>query len=258
MNVSSHTFTLENPVTVVDTSSNHSTLVLCEHASNHIPSGLHNLGLSTDILKSHVAWDPGALEIALALHKLLNSRLIFSNVSRLAYDCNRPPEATTAIPQKSEIYCIPGNVDLTEAQKMERVQKIYIPFRDTVISSLRNNILNFMVTIHTFTPIFHGKRRSVEIGVLHGNDQRLANKLMSNCPGSSPFIIKMNEPYSASDGVAHSLNLYGEMFNLPTVMLEVRNDLVDSPKKQNQMAQFLAQWINTAFSDFINTCEVQS
>ena len=254
MNVNSHTFTVENPVTVIGTSSNHSSLILCEHASNHIPMGLHNLGLSADILETHVAWDPGALGIALTLQKLLNATLIYSNVSRLAYDCNRPPEATTAIPQKSEIYRIPGNVDLTEDQKVERVQKIYIPFREAVINSLKNSIVNFIVTIHTFTPIFYGKHRSVEIGVLHGSDQRLANKLMSACPGSNPFVIKMNEPYSASDGVAHSLNLYGEMFKLPTVMLEVRNDLVDSPTKQNRMAEFLAKWINAAFGDFIKSC----
>ena len=35
-----------------------------------------------------------------------------------------------------------------------------------------------VVTVHSFTPIYDGQRRAVEIGVLHDTDDRLANANM--------------------------------------------------------------------------------
>ena len=46
----------------------------------------------------------------------------------LVYDCNRPPEAQSAIPEKSEIYDIPGNTQLSPAQRQERIERVYRPF----------------------------------------------------------------------------------------------------------------------------------
>lgn len=82
---------------------------VCEHASNRLPSRLGDLGLDSDALNSHIAWDPGALAVARIMAKNLNSVLIHQRFSRLVYDCNRPPEALDAMPSVSEIYTIPGN-----------------------------------------------------------------------------------------------------------------------------------------------------
>ena len=166
MDLGSHTFEVERPVAAEGASTDFDVLILCEHASNTIPNGLNNLGLTKDILESHIAWDPGALGIAKALVRPLNGRLIYSTVSRLVYDCNRPPEAASAMQSESEIYHVPGNFNLTEYQQSERVQKIYDPFRRAVISCLSGRITtSYIATIHTFTPVFNGLYRDVEIGI---------------------------------------------------------------------------------------------
>ena len=42
-------------------------IVVCEHASNHIPSAWGDLGLREDQRRAHIAWDPGALGLARGL-----------------------------------------------------------------------------------------------------------------------------------------------------------------------------------------------
>ena len=39
-------------------------LILCDHASNYVPPELDNLGLPPEHLTRHIAYDPGAVEVA--------------------------------------------------------------------------------------------------------------------------------------------------------------------------------------------------
>ena len=79
-------------------------LFVCEHASNHFPKQFGDLGLDDVARQSHVAWDPGALALTRLLAERFDASLVAGGVSRLLYDCNRPPEAASAIPQRSESF----------------------------------------------------------------------------------------------------------------------------------------------------------
>ena len=243
-------FDIQKPVATEMAGTRPRVMVLCEHAANMIPAGLANLGLDAKILESHVAWDPGALGVAQHLTQELSGCLVHSTVSRLVYDCNRPPTAKSAVPEKSEIYTIPGNQNLNADQLSRRVNKVYAPFKAQVEALLSDPSQSFdhLITIHSFTPIFYGQKRDVEIGILHGNDARLATSMMITAPTDTPFCIRLNEPYSAADGVAHSLDLYGLTFDLPNVMIEIRNDLIETEYAQRSMACLLAGWIKKAVS----------
>ena len=76
-------------------------LIVCEHASNRIPAPYGNLGLPDKLRESHIAWDPGALGMAKRMADRLQAPLVAGAVSRLVYDCNRPPEAPDAVPSVS-------------------------------------------------------------------------------------------------------------------------------------------------------------
>ncbi|MBV1896910.1 MAG: N-formylglutamate amidohydrolase, partial [Rhodobacteraceae bacterium] len=102
-------------------------VLVCEHASNHFPDAFGDLGLDTVTRQSHVAWDPGALDVALGLSAALDAPLLAGTVSRLLYDCNRPPEAESAIPVRSETFEIAENSALNEQQRQDRVAGIYLP-----------------------------------------------------------------------------------------------------------------------------------
>ncbi len=221
-------------------------LLVCEHASNQIPAALNNLGLSDAALLSHVAWDPGALGVAQSLNRKLGAILFSGTVSRLVYDCNRSPDAASAIPSRSEVFDIPGNTGLNDADRQRRIEGVFAPFSNALADQITQHrtTLELMVTVHSFTPVFHGAERDVEIGILHGTDGRFASAMMKTAP--TDHEIRLNEPYTASDGVAHTLDMHGAANELPSVMIEIRNDLIATEAEQDAMGGYLAPWIRTA------------
>lgn len=221
-------------------------LVVCEHASNRMPAFLGNLGLAPELLASHIAWDPGALGLATALAGLLDAPLVHGGVSRLVYDCNRPPEAPDAIPEISEIHPVPGNRRLSSAKRSARVEGVYEPFRARLAAEIAARRPGLMVTVHSFTPVYRGARRDVQIGILHGRDPAVARAMMSATPDDAALDIRVNEPYGPEDGVAHTLDLHGAANGLASVMIEVRNDLLATPEAERAMAALLAPWIRRA------------
>ena len=111
-------------------------IIVCEHAANWIPTQLDALGLDDEVRQSHIAWDPGALGVARKLAELLQGPLIEGCISRLVYDLNRPPESPTAIPATSEIFDVPGNRDLSDAARAQRVEAVYEPFRAALAAEI--------------------------------------------------------------------------------------------------------------------------
>lgn len=216
-------------------------LLVCEHASNHIPAALGDLGLTEAQRHLHIAWDPGAADVARALSATLDATLIEARVSRLVYDCNRAPEAPDAIPDLSEVHLIPGNQGLSAAERAERIETYYRPFEACLAQAVSPG-LRALVTVHSFTPVYRGAQRPVEIGLLHGRDPGLAQAMLAS-PLAPRFELRLNEPYSAADGVAHTLDLHANRHGIANVMLEIRNDLIADAAAQAAMAATLAPWI---------------
>lgn len=218
-------------------------LLVCEHASRRLPENMGSLGLSADALESHIAWDPGALAVSQLLVKSLDAALIYQRFSRLVYDCNRPPEAEAAMPPVSEVFEIPGNANISAAERLVRTEALYIPFRDGLSDFITTRKANdrppVLVTMHTFTPVYHGKQRDVEVGILHDEDHGLANAMLAAAEKSAPYVVRRNEPYGPADGVTHTLIEHGLKNGLLNVMIEIRNDLVRDEIGQKVMADYL-------------------
>jgi predicted N-formylglutamate amidohydrolase len=214
-------------VNVVNPSGMGRVVLICEHASNRIPDIFGDLGLNRADRDSHAAWDPGAYGLALRLSAALDAPLIASTVSRLVYDCNRPPDAADAMPAKSELIHVPVNAGLNAEQKSARVASVYDPFCAAVAQVLDGRDTGtIIVTVHSFTLIYFGKPRSVEIGLLHDDDSRLVDAMLDQTHALAHRNIQRNEPYGPKDGVTHTLTKHALPRGLANVMLEVRNDLL--------------------------------
>jgi len=232
-------------VEVVNPSGGGKIVLLCEHASNFIPPEFGGLGLAPEVLTTHVAWDPGARAVAGRLSTLLDAPLVASRVSRLVYDCNRAEGAAGAVPETSEVYDIPGNRRLSDEDRRARRRKFCEPFHEAVAllldRRLRERRETAIVTVHTFTPVYFGRRRDVDLGVLYDADARLADALMPALEAPGGLDVRRNAPYGASDGVTYSLVRHALTRGLANVMLEIRNDLVAGDEAQNVMAARLAE-----------------
>lgn len=202
-------------------------VLVCEHASNDFPPPWGGLGLSEGQKQAHIAWDPGALNLARALAEKLDAPLVYGTVSRLIYDLNRPPHSPEAMPEQSELHDIPGNLGLDTDERLHRTEAIYIPFHAALSDMLSRRLAvgqrPVLITVHSFTRLYFGKTREVELGILHDADDSLARAIMSTDTG---LETRLNEPYSAADGVTHTLARHATPMGLAHAMLEIRNDLL--------------------------------
>lgn len=226
-----------------------SIVLVCEHASAYIPDVFENLGLDAGHLTSHAVWDPGAYAVAVGLAERLDAALVSSGVSRLVYDCNRPPEAKDAMPERSEVVDVPGNLGLSEAERQMRVDAYYRPFQAALRGQIAKTNDPVVVTIHSFTPTYHGEMRAVEIGILHDTDPRLADAMLQIAPDHSQAITQRNAPYGPEDGVTHTLKEHALTYGHLNVMIEIRNDLIATKADQTAMAAMLAPWITAALAN---------
>ncbi|KJZ17995.1 N-formylglutamate amidohydrolase [Loktanella sp. S4079] len=221
-------------------------ILVCEHASCFFPDKLNHLGLQPADRTSHAAWDPGALGVATQMAKRLDATLISSGVSRLVYDCNRPPSAPDAMRSRSELIEIPGNKNLSRQQKQDRTQRYYEPFRAAVAARVSAAQSPIIVTVHSFTPIYFGEPRAVEIGVLHDDDSRLADAMLQTAADHTSMNVQRNDPYGPDDGVTHTLREHALPAGHLNVMLEIRNDLIKNEFQQTAVGDMIAQWLVSA------------
>lgn len=216
-------------------------ILVCEHASRFIPAALNGLGLDDAAARSHAAYDIGAMDLAIDLMGALDAPLVAGRVSRLVYDCNRPPHSPSAMPERVEQIAVPGNRNLSGQDRARRVQDIYDPFRSLLGATLdAAPAPPLVITIHSFTPVWSGAPRAVELGLLHDADDAAARMLLALAQDRTDLRCALNEPYSAADGVTHTLREHAVPRGLPNVMIEVRNDLVDSPAGVVRVSGLLA------------------
>jgi predicted N-formylglutamate amidohydrolase len=231
----------EAPALVVNGGGRSSYVLVCEHASNRLPRSLGTLGLPEPELQRHIAWDIGAEKVARLLSRRMDAPLVLQRYSRLAYDCNRPPDSADAMPEISETTHIPGNRHLSPDDKLMRTRKIYRPFHASIADLLDRRAAegtrSMVVTIHSFTPVYKGTPRAVELGILHDRDRGLADELIASFP---TVDARLNEPYGPDDGVLHTLKLHALPRGLRHAMIEIRNVFLLDERGQVEWAERLS------------------
>lgn len=228
-------------------------VLACEHASRTIPPELRALGLDEAAQRAHVAWDIGAAVLARRLSERLEAPLVSGTLSRLVYDCNRPFSAPDCIPVRSERYDIPGNRGLDAAARRARLERVHDPFHAALEETCRRQTERCgrpvaLITVHSFTPVYLGVPRAVEIGFLHHEDPGLAQAALAAETARGVYRTALDEPYAASDGVTYTLARHGDGEGRPAVMIEVRNDMIDTDEGALRMGDHLADTLARALA----------
>jgi predicted N-formylglutamate amidohydrolase len=220
-------------------------VIVCDHASNCIPDDYRSFGYAEDALATHIAWDPGALGVSRRLSALLDAPLLWPDVSRLVIDCNRPTDASSLIVSESEGRPVPPNRNLSQAQRDERIQRVHAPYHDAIDACLRRRLAGgvepALIAIHSFTPVYFGKARPWQIGILFDDNRRLADLLIRELKTDPSLNIGINQPYSPADGVYYALSRHAAPRDLPAVMIEIRNDEIGDEAGELSWADRLAK-----------------
>lgn len=226
-------------------------VLVCDHASNRFPDRYGDHGLTAHQRLMHIAWDPGALAVAVELADRLDAPLVHSTVSRLIIDCNRDVNAVDLIPTVSERTDIAANAGLTPAERDYRIQTFHAPFHAAIDRLLdarqaagRETIL---VTVHSFTPTYKDVVRPWPVGLIHGTDPSFTRALLDALKEDDPDLnAGWNEPYSARNGVTYTLERHGDRRGLPATMIELRHDEVLEPPGIAAWADRLARTLRAA------------
>lgn len=205
-------------------------VLLCEHASNHMPREYAWLGLDERHRRRHIAWDIGAAEVTRRLAARLDAPAFFSTYSRLLIDLNRPPETPDSIPLYSEGTHIPGNAGIAPAERARRIERIFAPFHERVAAHLDRRAAagrtTQIVTIHSFTPVFLGVRRPWHAGVLFGGASDLAETILQGLRADPSLSVAPNQPYVISRDSDYAVPVHGDDRGIPAVLIEIRQDLI--------------------------------
>ncbi len=225
-----------NPVRIENPDGAGSFVIICDHASNRIPEELDDLGLPEELIGLHIAWDPGALPVARDTARRLDAPLCWPDISRLVIDCNRAPDAKDLVLATSEGREVPGNRALTPAEKRNRLTAVHAPYHDAIGELLARRkaagIPTALVAIHSFTPVYLGRSRPWQVGVVFGEDRRLADPIIRKLKADAALTVGVNEPYSPDDGVYYTLRRHAGAGALPSVMIEIRSDEIADEASQ--------------------------
>ncbi len=218
-------------------------ILLCEHASNHIPPEYGNLGLGEADLSRHIAWDIGAAQVTRRLALLIDAPAYLATYSRLLIDLNRPLGVAGSIPTLSETTTIPGNIDLSQAERDRRASRMFTPYHDLVAECVHHRERDGkpvrLVAIHSFTPVFKGVQRPWHAGVLFEKAAPLAEHIMQGLRADPELNVEANVPYTVARDEDYGLLVHGDDRGNPAVLLEIRNDLIADTAGAERWAQRL-------------------
>ena len=89
-------------------------------------------------------------------------------------------------------------------------------------------------------PVYFGKARPWQVGILFEDDRRLADLLIGGLEADPALTVGINQPYSPADGVYYTLSRHARPQGLPAAMIEIRNDEISGEASQRSWAERLA------------------
>jgi len=197
-------------------------LLVCDHASNTVPGDI-DLGIAPDLLLKHIAIDIGAGPLTRALSEQLGAPAILATVSRLVIDLHRQPDHPRLTPETSDGHLVPGNMNV---DRHARIARFHAPYHRALAAEIARHRPQLIASIHSFTPRLEdgGTDRPWQIGILSNRDRRAADAIIPLLEARG-IVTGDNEPYSGRLLNA-TLNRHAEAAGIPSVAIEVRNDLI--------------------------------
>ncbi len=223
-------------------------VIICDHATNTVPNFVNDgdLGLLKSDMQRHIAYDIGALGVSKHLAMLLDAPIISSNFSRLVIDPNRGEDDPTRVMKLYDGSIIPANRYINDTDKTLRSEKCYQPYHDALTRMLSERTNPIIISIHSFTKQLNGYApRPWHVGILYAEDNRLASPLIAACNAHDDICVGDNQPYHGKL-TGDTMDRHALQHGRIHVLIEVRNDLIETDADQKYWAEKLAPIITQA------------
>ena len=222
-------------------------LLTCEHATNRLPEPWSWSPRDVWLRDTHWAWDIGAAAITRSLAEHLGAAAVLARFSRVLVDPNRPMDAPDLFIERAEGRPVRLNRSVTQAERQRRVDGYYRPLHDAIDRVAQWCVPELIVAIHSFTPVFDGVPREVEIGILHHGQATRAERWRAALAVASDHTVCINEPYPGEPRLIYSIftharnapALRGE--SCPGLELELSQKLLTDATSREALAPLLAR-----------------
>lgn len=176
----------------------------CEHGGCRVPRVHRALFVGAQrVLASHRGYDWGALALARACARRLRAPLHAVTVTRLLVDTNRSATHPRVFSEFTRT--------LPRAARALLLERCHAPHRRRVEHAVRGRGPVLHVGVHSFTPVFEGVVRKVDVSVLYdparAPELRLARAWLAALRARLPELrVRANAPYrGVSDGLTTTL-----------------------------------------------------
>ncbi len=245
-------------------------LVTCEHGGNAVPDDVREVFSSEHAqrtLRSHRGWDPGAWEASLQFADHLfpghhrpswsdkagwetayDGDWIAARTTRLLVDLNRSPDHETVFSKWSGA--------LSPERKQRLLCDWHTPYRSAVERRVGELLVDWdtviHLSVHSFTPRYHGRWRPIDVGLLFDPDRPqeadFCESWKRQMNSLAPRLrVLANQPYLGSDDglTTHLRRRFPELRYLG-IEIEVNHRFFKcSPAAQASVVRMLIESIST-------------
>lgn len=204
-------------------------LILCDHASRHVPADYGDLGLPAAQFERHIAYDIGAATLTRRLARELGAPALLTDFSRLLIDPNRGEDDPTLVMRLSDGAIVPGNARADAAEIERRLARFHRPYDAAITAAIdaaaATGTPPAIVSIHSFTPLWKGVPRPWHAAVLWDRNPKLALPLLAALAAETDLVVGDNEPYRGGLP-GDTIDRHATRRGLPDALIEVRQDLI--------------------------------
>lgn len=230
-------------------------IISCEHAGNDVPGEYRHLFKhDRETLETHRGIDIGALKLTNTIADKMQQEPYLHTVTRLLVDLNRSVQSPTLFSEFTRDEPLSVREDIFE--------KYYRPHREKVQQEIQEVINQedraLHVGIHTFTPVWEGKEREVDIGFLFDptreGELEFCRQWRKELAGRANGLrLRMNQPYRGTmDGFTTYLRRKYSPQDYMGMEIEVSQRFASSAssRKWDKLQQQIANSLSAAFDNF--------
>lgn len=213
----------------------------CEHASQRLPEGYRWDPRDERLIGTHWAYDLGAADLTRELAAAMDAPAVLSRFSRLLLDPNRAEDSPTLFLAEAEGAPVALNEGIDAAERARRIERFHEPFHGAIDERLGPHQSEIVFSIHSFTPVYQGEKRPMEIGVLFDREDELGERTAAVLHDAG-FVTALNEPYSGKAGLIYSAGRHAAAHRRRALELEVRQDIAVLPEVRARIVEALARF----------------
>lgn len=210
-------------------------VMTCEHASVRMPEPWAWPEADRWLVGTHWSYDLGVADLVRALHDRTGWPAVLSRFTRLLVDPNRPVDHPDLFRTTAEGRVVHLNAGLSQAERARRIRALHAPYEATVDQVVEAAADAVVMSLHSFTPVYEGKRRALELGVLFDEDEDTARQI-AQLLSDAGWHVRLNEPYSGRAGLMYAAARPAKKFDRTSIELEVRQDLLMDPDRVERLA----------------------